>query len=78
MQIVKLAFENWKQLAKLKIKEFNNNNISENELFEWMKENKDSEQFILIVSNITIFFCILNWNEVFITIFASFNFYILI
>ena len=38
---VKLTFENWKQLAKLKIKEFNNNNISENELFEWMKENKN-------------------------------------
>lgn len=38
---VKLAFENWKQLAKSKIKEFNNNEISEDELFEWMKENKN-------------------------------------
>lgn len=39
---VKLAFENWKQLAKLKIKAFNNNEISEDELLEWMKENKNS------------------------------------
>lgn len=39
---VKLAFENWKQLAKSKIKEFNNNVISEDELLEWMRENKDS------------------------------------
>ena len=38
---VKLAFENWKTLAKLKIKEFNNNEVSEDELLEWMKENKD-------------------------------------
>ena len=38
---VKLAFENWKRLAKSKIKEFNNKEISENELFEWMKENKN-------------------------------------
>ena len=38
---VKLDFENWKQLAKSKIKEFNNNEIGENELLEWMKENKD-------------------------------------
>lgn len=38
---VKLAFENWKQLAKSKIKEFNNHEISEGELLEWMKENKD-------------------------------------
>ena len=38
---VKIAFENWKQLAKLKIKDFNNKEISENELLEWMKENKD-------------------------------------
>lgn len=38
---VKLAFENWKQLAKCQIKEFNNNQISENELLEWMKNNKD-------------------------------------
>lgn len=37
---VKLAFENWKQLTKDKIKEFNNNEISEDELLEWMKENK--------------------------------------
>lgn len=37
---VKLAFENWKQLAKNKIKEFNNNEISEDEFLEWMKENK--------------------------------------
>ena len=39
---VKLAFENWKQLAKSKIKEFNNKEICENELLEWMKENKNS------------------------------------
>lgn len=38
---VKLAFENWKQLAKSKIKEFNNKEICENELLEWMKENKN-------------------------------------
>lgn len=38
---VKLAFENWKQLAKSKIKEFNNTKISDEELFEWMKNNKD-------------------------------------
>ncbi len=38
---VKLAFENWKQLSKVKIKEFNDNEISEDELLEWMKENKD-------------------------------------
>lgn len=38
---VKLAFENWKQLAKVKIKEFNDNEISEDELLEWMKANKN-------------------------------------
>ena len=38
---VKIAFEDWKNLAKEKIKEFNNNIISENELLEWMKENKN-------------------------------------
>lgn len=38
---LKLAFENWKQLAKAKIKEFNNNDIFEDELLEWMKENKN-------------------------------------
>ena len=38
---VKSAFENWKQLAKSKIKEFNNNEISEEELLKWMKKNKD-------------------------------------
>ena len=38
---VKIAFENWKRLAKEKIKEFNNNKISEEELLEWMKENHD-------------------------------------
>lgn len=38
---VKITFENWKLLAKLKIKEFNNKEISENELLDWMKENKD-------------------------------------
>lgn len=37
---VKLAFENWKQFAKAKIKAFNNSKISEDELLEWMKENK--------------------------------------
>ena len=39
---IKSAFESWKQLAKSKIKEFNNNKISEDELLAWMKENKDS------------------------------------
>ena len=39
---VKLSFENWKSLAKAKIKEFNNNEISENELLEWLKTNTDS------------------------------------
>ena len=38
---VKLAFENWKQLAKAKIKEFNNNEISAEELLEWMIQNKN-------------------------------------
>lgn len=38
---VKLAFENWKQLAKVKIKEFNDNEISKDELLEWMKQYKD-------------------------------------
>ncbi len=38
---VKLAFENWKSLAKSKIKEFNNNKISERELLYWMKDNKN-------------------------------------
>ncbi len=38
---IKLAFENWKQLAKAKIKKFNNNEISEDELLEWMKENRN-------------------------------------
>lgn len=38
---VKLDFENWKQLANSKIKEFNNNEISEDELIGWMKSNKD-------------------------------------
>ena len=37
---VKIDFENWKKLAKEKIKEFNNNIISEDELIEWMKKNK--------------------------------------
>lgn len=37
---VNLAFENWKLLAKTKIKEFNNNEISADELLKWMKENK--------------------------------------
>ena len=38
---VKIAFENWKKLAKEKIKEFNNNKISEEELLEWMIENNN-------------------------------------
>ena len=33
---VKIAFDNWKKLAKGKIKDFNNNIISEDELLEWM------------------------------------------
>ena len=36
---IRIAFENWKKLAKEKIKEFNNNKISEEELLEWIKEN---------------------------------------
>ena len=38
---VKIDFENWKKHAREKIKEFNNNKISEKELLEWMKENKN-------------------------------------
>ena len=38
---VKIAFENWKKLAKEKIKEFNNNKISEDELLEWMNQYKN-------------------------------------
>ena len=38
---VKIAFENWKKLAREKIKEFNNNRISKDGLLEWMKKNKD-------------------------------------
>ncbi len=38
---IKLAFGIWKELARIKIKEFNNNEISENELLEWMKKNRD-------------------------------------
>lgn len=36
---VKKDFENWKKLAKEKIKEFNNNEISENEFIQWLKNN---------------------------------------
>lgn len=39
---LKLAFENWKKLARDKIKEFNNNEITAEELLEWMKRNKDT------------------------------------
>lgn len=39
---IKLAFENWKSLAKSKIKKFNNSRISEDELLEWMQKNKNS------------------------------------
>lgn len=38
---IKTTFEKWKKEAKLKIKEFNNKEISEEELLNWMKENKD-------------------------------------
>ena len=38
---VKIAFDNWKKLAKGKIKGFKNNIISEDELLEWMKNNRD-------------------------------------
>lgn len=38
---LKLAFENCKQLSKSKTKEFNNNEISGDELLEWMRKNKD-------------------------------------
>ena len=38
---IKIAFENWKKLAKQKIKEFNSNKISEVEFIKWMKENKN-------------------------------------
>lgn len=40
-QQIEFAFENWKKLSKVKIKEFNNNEISEEELIEWMKRNKN-------------------------------------
>ncbi len=39
---LKLAFENWKKLARNKIKKFNNDEISTDELLEWMKRNKDT------------------------------------
>lgn len=38
---VKLSFENWKRLAKNKIKEFNNKEIVREELLEWMIQNKN-------------------------------------
>ena len=38
---VKIAFDNWKKLAREKIKKFNNNNISEEDLLEWMEENEN-------------------------------------
>ena len=38
---VKISFDNWKKLAKEKMKEFNNNKISEEELLEWMKLYKN-------------------------------------
>ena len=40
-QQIEFAFENWKKLSKVKIKEFNNNEISEEKLIEWMKRNKN-------------------------------------
>lgn len=38
---IRITFENWKKLAKEKIKEFNNNIISEDELLKWMKYYKN-------------------------------------
>lgn len=38
---VKIDFDNWKKLAKEKIKGFKNNIISEDELLEWMTKNKN-------------------------------------
>lgn len=36
---VKIDFDNWKKLAKEKVKEFNNGVISENELIDWLKNS---------------------------------------
>ncbi|MBQ3408498.1 MAG: hypothetical protein IJH12_04765 [Clostridia bacterium] len=38
---IKTAFEKWKKDAKAKIKEFNNKEISEEKLLNWMIENKN-------------------------------------
>lgn len=38
---IKLALKNWKSFAKTKVQKFNNNQISENELLDWMKNNKN-------------------------------------
>ena len=38
---IKIAFEKWKKVAKLKIKELDKKRISEEELLCWLKENKD-------------------------------------
>ena len=36
---IKHRFDNWKKLAKEKVKEFNNGVISENELIDWLKNS---------------------------------------
>lgn len=36
---IKHKFDNWKKLAKEKVKEFNNGVISENELIDWLKNS---------------------------------------
>ena len=45
---VKIGFDNWKKLAKDKIKEFNSSIISEEELIERMKKIKILNLFIEI------------------------------
>lgn len=37
----KEMFDNWKKSAQAKIKEFKSKKITEDELNQWMKDNKD-------------------------------------
>lgn len=53
---IKLAFENWTQLAKTKIKAFNNNEVSEDKLLYWAKEIDKSPYG----SYLTIYFIIIS------------------
>lgn len=53
---IELAFENWTQLAKTKIKAFNNNEVSEDKLLHWAKEIDKSPYG----SYLTIYFIIIS------------------